>query len=126
MKLKTITDTEFETEVLQSNLLTLVFFHADWSYACRMVDLSLQAVSELHEINVRIVTMDVNQCPSAVRELDILRIPSIIYYFNGIDLRRDEGLMSVHFIESRIEELLKKFRGEFLEKRPRVTSSIKP
>lgn len=122
MALKSITDREFEAEVLHSTLLTLVYFHANWSYACRMVHLSLQTVSDFHDTMVHVVTMDVNECPLTVRELSISHVPSVIYYFEGIDLRRDEGMMTVHFIESKIQELLKKVRGRFVENRSRRLS----
>ena len=106
MKPKAITDQDFKAEVLESNLLTLVCFRADWSYASHLVDLSLQAVSSQHDGAVRIVTMDINQCSSTARELGVPRVPYILYYFKGSEQMRDEGFRTSRFIEWRIQEIL--------------------
>jgi thioredoxin 1 len=106
MKLKAIADKEFKAEVLESNMLTLVYFRGDWARLCRLLDQSLEAAAEAYKGIVRIVMMDVDHCALTALRHHVERAPTLLYFSNGEEFQRDEGMMSLGFIGSRIRDFL--------------------
>jgi thioredoxin 1 len=106
MKLKSITDKEFNAEVMNSGLLTLVLFQADWSWSCKIVNIALESVGEECYGLLKMLTMDIDRCTETVRALKILPVPTVVYFENGKEIRRDVGLMSVRYMGRTIKELL--------------------
>ena len=59
MATKAVTDSSFETDVLQSDKPVLVDFWADWCGPCKMIGPALEEISEELKDRVTIAKMDI-------------------------------------------------------------------
>ena len=86
-----VTDANFETEVLQSDIPVVVDFWAEWCGPCKMIAPHLEAISEEMDGKVKIVKMNVDanqQVPQAFR---IMSIPTMIAFKGGEPVAQKVG-----------------------------------
>ena len=77
------TDSNFETDVLQSDQLTVVDFWAEWCGPCRAIGPVIEDLSKDYagKINVGKVNVDYN--PQVSMNYGITSIPAILFIKNG-------------------------------------------
>ncbi|MEM6712405.1 MAG: thioredoxin [Pseudomonadota bacterium] len=91
MATATVTDANFEAEVLQSDIPVVVDFWAEWCGPCKMIGPHLEAISEEMEGKVKIVKMNVDanqQVPQAFR---IMSLPTMIAFKGGEPVAQKVG-----------------------------------
>lgn len=93
MKIIDITNDNFEKEVLKCDKKVLVDFNAKWCGPCRMLRPILDEVSEELD-DVKIVSINVDDCSDLAREYGIMSIPCLILIKNGDEVKRNIGLIS--------------------------------
>ncbi len=82
MSVITITNENFEQEVLKSDKPVLIDFWASWCGPCRMVSPVVEEISREHpEIKVGKVNVDEQQ--ELARKYRIMSIPSLYVFKNG-------------------------------------------
>jgi thioredoxin 1 len=86
-----VTDGDFESLVLKSEVPVLVDFWATWCPPCRMI---APIVEEIHgELGdrVKVVKMDTDENPSTSMLLGIMSIPTVIIFKDGKPAERTIG-----------------------------------
>jgi thioredoxin 1 len=81
--IESVTDSEFESLVLKSDVPVLVDFWATWCPPCRMI---APIVEEIHgELGdkVKVMKMDTDENPSTSMSLGIMSIPTVIIFKDG-------------------------------------------
>jgi thioredoxin 1 len=78
-----ISDADFETEVLHANVPVLVDFWAEWCGPCKMIAPILEAIAGEYEGKVKIVKVNVDQNPDTPAKFGIRGIPTLILFKNG-------------------------------------------
>jgi len=106
MKPRSISDREFEREVLDSDGLAIVDFWAPWCRPCRIVLLILEVLAERYNGQLKVLTLNVDKYPELAKELGIGRIPTLLFFLGGKVVDRDEGLTSVRYLEAKIQRLV--------------------
>ena len=101
MKVKEINETNFKEEVLNGEKV-LVDFNATWCGPCRMLKPIIDEFSETSE--VKICSIDVDQCPNLASEYNIYSIPCLILFENGTEIKRNIGLMQIDDIKEFVGE----------------------
>jgi thioredoxin 1 len=86
-----VTDTTFETDVLQATEPTLVDFWAAWCRPCRMVGPAVEAIAEEFDGKLRVAKMDVDANPATPSGLGIMGIPTLILFKAGTEVTRFVG-----------------------------------
>jgi thioredoxin 1 len=89
--IQAVTDPEFESLVLKSDVPVLVDFWATWCPPCRMIAPIVEEIhGELGE-KVKVFKMDTDENPSTSMSLGIMSIPTVIIFKDGKPAERTVG-----------------------------------
>lgn len=80
---KPVTDSSFESDVLNSNTPVLVDFWAEWCGPCRALGPKLEEVAQELGPKVKIVKMNVDENPGTPGKYGIRGIPAMLLFKNG-------------------------------------------
>ena len=101
-----VTDASFESEVLQSDKLTVVDFWAEWCGPCKMMNPVLDELSKELEGRVVIAKLNVDENPQIPTNLMIRGIPTFVMFKGGKEVGRIVGAQSKQAMLSKIEALV--------------------
>lgn len=77
---------------LISNGEVLVDFFATWCGPCRMLGPVLEEVSS-DRVGVKIVKIDVDECPNLARSFGVMSVPTLILFKDGKEVSKESGFM---------------------------------
>ncbi len=103
-KLREISDSDFEQEVLGSDQPVLVDFWAAWCAPCRMMSPTVDAVAEQYAGNARVVKLKVDDNPGVAQRYGIKGIPTLILFRQGKEAERIVGAVSKDALSRMIEK----------------------
>jgi thioredoxin 1 len=78
-----LTDANFQTEVLDSDKLTVVDFWAEWCGPCRAIGPVISELATEYEGVVNVGKLNVDQNPQISMNYGITSIPAILFVKNG-------------------------------------------
>ncbi|MCX7857986.1 MAG: thioredoxin [Deltaproteobacteria bacterium] len=105
-KAKTLTDSEFKTEVLEANLPVLVDFWASWCGPCQIMGPIIDKIAEEYEGKVKVCKLNVDENPKTPAAYGIRAIPTIILFNNGEVVEKIVGAQPKSAIENLIKRVL--------------------
>jgi thioredoxin 1 len=83
MATKSVSDTDFDTQVLKSEKPVLVDFWAEWCGPCKMIGPSLEEISEEMGEQVDIVKLNIDDHPDTPAKYGVRGIPTMILFKGG-------------------------------------------
>ena len=104
-KLPDVTDTNFQSEVLDSGEPVLVDFWAPWCGPCRVVRPILEEMAGERE-DVRIVSLNIDDNQQTAARYDVLSIPTLILFKDGAEAKRIIGARPKRSLEAELEPAL--------------------
>jgi len=87
----TITDTEFEAEVLQAEQPVLVYFWASWCGPCRLMSPAVNQAATTYSDRLKIVKMEIDPNPLTVKQFQVEGVPALRLIQGGKLLASSEG-----------------------------------
>lgn len=105
-KVREITDTSFDSDVLKSDSPTLIDFWAPWCGPCRMVAPIVEELSEEYSGKVNFVKMNTDENPQVPSKYGIRSIPSLLIFKGGELTGTIVGYRPKGEIKKRLEEAI--------------------
>ncbi len=82
-EVKYVTESDFQTEVLNEEKPVLVDFTAGWCQPCKMVDPIVKQLAQEWEGKVKVVKLDADQNPNIMMKYGVLGIPTLMLFQGG-------------------------------------------
>ena len=101
-----VTDDNFESEVLQAELPTLVDFWAEWCGPCRMIAPIVEEIATAYDGRLRVAKFNVDHSPMVPGRLGVLGIPTLILFVDGNEAHRLVGFRSREALEDELQPYL--------------------
>jgi thioredoxin 1 len=101
---KEVSDSNFESDVLNSDKPVLVDFWAPWCAPCRMLAPTVEAVAQNFQGSASVVKLNVDDNPAVSQRYGIKGIPTLILYKNGKEEERVVGATSKEAISRMIDK----------------------
>lgn len=102
----TLTDKNFDTEVLQSKSPVLVDFWAAWCGPCQMQGPIVEDVATSMVGKAKVGKVNVDENPQTAEKYGIMSIPTLIIFNKGTVVKQLIGLQSKDMIVSELNKLV--------------------
>lgn len=79
----TVTDDNFESEVIKSNIPVLVDFWAEWCGPCRIIGPTIESLADDYQGTIKVAKLNVDDNPQAARRFGVQSIPTLIFFKDG-------------------------------------------
>lgn len=97
------TDSNFQTDVLQSDQLTVVDFWAEWCGPCRAISPVIEELSKQYNGKVKIGKLNIDQHPDVGINYGITSIPAILFIKDGKVIDKQMGAAPRSVLEKKIQ-----------------------
>ncbi len=101
-----VTDSNFEAEVLQSDIPTLIDFWAAWCAPCRAIAPVVEELAETYKGKIKIAKLNVDENPSTPGKYGVRGIPTLILFKDGQVLDQLVGAVPKNQIQGLIEKAI--------------------
>ncbi|MDN5331042.1 MAG: thioredoxin 1 [Tepidanaerobacteraceae bacterium] len=102
MKPITLTDDNFEQEVLNSDMPVLVDFWAPWCGPCRMMAPVIDELAVEYEGRIKVGKLNVDENPNSASAFGIMSIPTLILFKDGQPAKKMIGFRPKNEIVSEL------------------------
>ena len=100
----TLTNANFDAEVLKSDLPVLVDFWAVWCGPCKMVAPAVAKLAENYEGKIKVGKVNVDEQPELADKFSISSIPTLALFKGGKVVNQRIGAVSYTVLESFIAD----------------------
>jgi thioredoxin len=101
-----LTDDRFETEVNRAVLPVLVEFWAEWSGGSHIMAPILGSVAKMLAGRIRVVRMNIEQCPCTVEQFGVHTVPTLLLFRSGELVDSVSGSLPRSELTKRVEQNL--------------------
>ena len=103
---KTVTDQDWESEVLKSETPVLVDFWAEWCGPCRMVGPVVEEIAQEKAGALKVLKLNVDDNPETARKYRVMSIPTIMVFEGGDEKKRIVGARGKSQLLAEIDEFI--------------------
>lgn len=102
-ELPQVTDSDFDSRVLQAARPVLVDFGADWCHPCRKLDPLVEELATEWADRLDVLKLDVDQSAQSAMRFGVMSVPSLILFIGGEVKERLVGFQPKTRIQNAIE-----------------------
>ncbi len=102
----TVTSVNFKEEVLDSALLVLADFWAEWCVPCKMVGPILEKLADEHKDKIKVAKINVDQEGELASQFNIVSIPTLLLFHQGKVVKQQIGAVPRPVLNDMIKEYL--------------------
>ena len=96
----TVTESNFESEVLSSDIPVLVDFWATWCGPCRMLAPIIEEIARENEGTLKVGKVNVDEEPGLAQRFRVTGIPTVILFRNGVPEKTSVGYVPKSSLEA--------------------------
>ena len=101
-----LSDQNFQAQVIQSDMPTLVDFSAEWCGPCKMLAPVIEEVADEYTGRIKVGKLDIDDNRKTPGEYGIQGVPTLIIFQNGEPVKKFVGLISKDKITETLDQLL--------------------
>ncbi|MBO0769368.1 MAG: thioredoxin [Solirubrobacterales bacterium] len=101
-----VTDSNFQAEVLESDVPVLVDFWAPWCGPCRQVGPVVEEIAKEKGEALKVVKLNTDENQQTAIAYNVLSIPTLLVFKHGAEAKRVIGAYPKRKLESEIEPTL--------------------
>ena len=102
----TLTEANFQSEVIDSPKPVLVDFWATWCGPCRMLAPIINEIAKDYDGRVKVAAVDVDSAPSLAERYKVEALPTVMMFRGGKVVDQFVGLRSKREIQLQLDKLL--------------------
>ncbi|WP_028972762.1 thioredoxin [Spirochaeta cellobiosiphila] len=102
----TLTNDNFESEVIQSNIPVLIDFWAEWCMPCRTISPLVEEIAKDYEGKLKVGKINVDENPELAGRFNIISIPTLMVVKGGEVVNQQAGAGSKAAIEALFKDQL--------------------
>ena len=103
-KIKVVSDTSFETDVISSSQPVLVDFWAEWCGPCKAIGPALEEIAGEKLDSLSIVKLNIDENPLTPQKYNVRGIPTLLIFKNGEVVAEKMGALPKSQLESWIDQ----------------------
>ena len=100
------TDDEFDTQVVNSEVPTMVDFWADWCAPCKMIAPIVEELAGEFDGKIKFTKLDVDSNPKSASSYGIRGIPAMLIFNEGEPVDQVVGAVSKSVLKKRLEQAI--------------------
>ena len=97
-------ESNFDAEVLQSDLPVFVDFYADWCGPCKMMSPVIDKLAEEYEGKIKVGKVNVDENGDLAVKYGIMSIPNMVFFKNGEVADRVVGAIPKPAMKAKFEK----------------------
>ncbi len=101
-----ITEENFSSEVLESDIPVLVDFWAQWCMPCKMIGPIVEDLAESYKGRLKVAKVEVDNTPGISEKYQIISIPTLMVFKNGEVVNQFVGAGSRDHLEALFKDYL--------------------
>jgi thioredoxin 1 len=102
----TITESNFDSEIIHSSVPVLVDFWAPWCGPCRMLSPVIDEIADAKAGQVKVAKVNVDDCQALAARYRISSIPALLFFKNGEPVETMVGAASKSALTAKLDALL--------------------
>ncbi|MEZ4754800.1 MAG: thioredoxin [Bdellovibrionota bacterium] len=101
-----ISDANFDSEVLQSNIPVLVDFWAPWCGPCKSIAPLLDEIAKDYSGKLKVVKMNVDDNPKTPTAYNVRGIPNLVFFKGGEVVEQVVGAVPKDQLTAAVDKIL--------------------
>ncbi len=102
--MQNISESDFNGEVLNSDMPVLVDFWAEWCAPCRALMPTLEQVATEYQGRVKVCKVNIDTDGNLANNFGVMTIPTLIVFKNGEEVDRNVGSVSKNVLSSILDK----------------------
>jgi len=102
----TLSESNWEKEVIKSNIPVMVDFWAAWCMPCKMISPAVEKISNEWGKKIKVGKLNVDENPSIAGKYGIMGIPAVLFFKNGNLVDQVVGAVPKRVLEEKVKKIL--------------------